>query len=739
MLTPEPLHIAFVWHMHQPYYRSARTGVFSMPWARMHALKDYLDMVEILADYPELHQTFNLVPSLVEQLEDYASGHFTDIYWEHTLKPAGDLDPTERAFVVERMCEHPDHPRARLHDRYLELARKREAHASHSWEACAEAFTVDELRDLQIWFNLAWFDPLALAVEPLAELVKQGRGFSEDHKQVLAQVQTDMLVRTLPTYREAAVRGQAELSTSPYFHPILPLLINSDCARISAPDTLLPSRRFAHRQDAAEQVSSALDKHESVFGKRPQGMWCSEQAVGEDVLPILINAGLQWTISDETVLARSLSGAAAPATAANGAYTPQRMEPNGLSPDSLYSSYRLERHEGELAIVFRDHTLSDLIGFAYQSWDSRHAAADLLQRLRDLRVTLASAPCPLVTIALDGENAWEYYPGDGRDFLRFLYEGLNEDPSLRCVTIEEHLRECPPVRSLGWLHTGSWIGGDLRTWSGDKAHNTAWDLLHDARDAAAASGSSAAWRHILIAEGSDWFWWFGDHRRSDLDHVWDLEFRVRLQEVYRLLQRPLPTALLIPILDQAPAALPSLPRGPVSPVIDGRVGEAAEWEAAGLLAADLPSTMQRSEQTQIDEVRFGWQAETLCVMIVPASPANLEGLEVELRVVRQGSDDDPVVRLALKEGGRVEVSRVRWACSSEKHAPETPLERTPGGIPAQERVRAAWADVLEVSVALEPSAATGRNLSLVVHVGRDGMIEHVFHSVGLTSIAGEAL
>ena len=312
--------------------------------------------------------------------------------------------------------------------------------------------------------------------------------------------------RTIPAYVQAAARGQIELSTSPYFHPILPLLSNTDSARIAAADTMLPRRRFAHPEDALEQVRRAVVKHESVFAQRPRGIWCSEQAVGEDVIPILLREGFEWTISDETVLARSLSGAGRP----RGSDRSVRDGPAfTFGPHDLYAPYRLQRDGGEIAMVFRDHSLSDLIGFAYSSWDSRDAAADLISRLKEIRSRLGSlrsedalsqAPplepdyIPLVTIALDGENAWEYYPRDGRDFLQHLYEGLSAEKGIRCVTISEHLRESPPTRPLDWLHTGSWIGGDLRTWIGDSAHGVAWDLLHDARDtlsgAAAPEGPS---------------------------------------------------------------------------------------------------------------------------------------------------------------------------------------------------------------------------------------------------------
>jgi len=765
----EPLHVAFVWHMHQPYYRSALTGAFEMPWARMHSLKDYLDMVETLAAYPDLHQTFNLVPSLVEQLETYAAGDFVDVYWEHTLKPAADLDPAERAFVVERMCEHSDHPRARSHPRYLELARKREAQASQGWEACARAFTVEELRDLQVWFNLAWFDPRALEAEPLAHLVRSGRDFREEEKQELAHVQADILARTLPAYRNAARRGQVELSTSPYFHPILPLLVNSDSARIAAADTLLPPRRFAHPEDAAEQVRRAVTKHERAFGQPPRGMWCSEQAVGEDVIPLLVDAGVKWTISGETVLARSLSGAATGRATASGGKAGDISDT--LTPRALYAPYRLEREGGEVAIVFRDHALSDLIGFAYQTWDSREAATDLLRRLREIGVALASGPSvapvdfgsslpaaghsetPLVTIALDGENAWEYYPRDGRDFLRYLYEGLSTDPAFRCVTISEHLQESPPTRSLGWLHTGSWIGGDLRTWSGNRAQNAAWDLLHQARDLAASrrepsrckmtadgprgtdsSGgpsegddrTASAWRHILVAQGSDWFWWFGDHHHTELDHVWDLNFRLHLQEVFRSLGEPVPTELFLPLLEVESGTVPTLPQATLAPIIDGLLGAglddpATEWAAAGFLAPNLPSTMQRAEGTKIGEVRFGWNGDRLCLLVVPDGPSSPLGLEMELRVSRAAGGEDLAVRMKLEEGGHVEVSCMqfpRLAAATE----------------------AAWRNVIEVSLPIDVSTITvGADIGVALRLGRDGMTEHVFHTAGLSSLgwAGE--
>ncbi len=709
-----------------------------MPWARMHALKDYLDMVETLSQYPELHQTFNLVPSLVEQLETYASGDFVDVYWEHTLKPADDLDPAQKAFIVERMCERSDHPRARFHPRYLELALKRNAHATQGWAACAAAFTVDELRDLQIWFNLAWFDPKALDSPPLSDLISRGSHFSENDKTALAQVQQDLLNRTLPAYRDAAVRGQIEISTSPYFHPILPLLINSDSARVATADALLPRKRFAHPEDALEQIRRGVVKHEAVFGRKPSGMWCSEQAVGEDVIPLLLQSGLDWTISDETVLARSLSGVIRPRVPGVLGTSPDDRSNAGLTPYDLYAPYRLERHGDALSIVFRDHTLSDLIGFAYSSWNSRDAAADLIERLRKIRAApVFGDELPLVTIALDGENAWEYYPRDGRDFLQYLYEGLSADPSLRCVTVSEHLRESPPVRALDWLHTGSWIGGDLRTWIGDPAHGTAWELLHEARDSVSAAkpgapasavdsnvadqGAAEAWGHILAAEGSDWFWWFGEHHHTQLDAVWDSSFRHHLQEAYRLLGNNVPSELFFPIIAAGSPQSPLTPKGPVSPVIDGLIGpganaDADEWSDAGDLAQAVTSTMQRAQGTEIRAVRFGWCGHNLCLLIVPDSPRDLSGLEIQMEVTRPSPEDTLLLFVSLVDGGSI-----RSEC---KLYPQAALDTV-----------GAWNEVVELSLPVPglDSGETAGEIGLVVRTGRDGMTEHVFHSARLGS------
>ena len=652
-----PLDVAFVWHMHQPYYRISDSGAFEMPWVRLHAVKDYIPMVEILEAYPELRQTFNLVPSLVEQLLEYATGRYVDTYEEHARKPAAELSRSEKSFLLGTMCERSFHPRARRHPRYLELALKRDSSTTNG-RVRVEEFSEAELRDVQVLFDLAWFHPIYLTDGPLAELVARGRDFTEADKSTVAAAQAALLGRVVPTYVGAAAAGHIELTTSPYFHPILPLLMNSDMARVSLPGVELPTRRFDHPEDADEQIREALRLHQRVFGGLPRGMWCSEQSVGEDVIAPLSDHGISWTISDEAVLARSLE-------------VDLQREAGGrlLDPSVLYSAYRLERERGTIDIVFRDRVLSDLVGFTYQDWDSADAAADLLARLRQIRDDLPSDDAPyLVTIALDGENAWEYYKNEGHDFLGRLYEGIEHDAALRCVTVSEHLNESPPERELAWLHTGSWIRGDLGTWVGDRAHRPAWDLLHEARDAVAevraragvradargvdpgeARGSAqpggpteeptdapvgahpevadteAAWREILIAEGSDWFWWFGDHQESGLDEVWDAAYRRHLQQAYRLIGLIPPARLFAPVAGHPTEKAPGLT--PV--VVDGQFTTPEEWDQGIRLTRAGGGVMQRSESPPVLELRWSWSHESLYFLVVPRVPFLEARVEVD--------------------------------------------------------------------------------------------------------------
>src|SRR5712692_6345117 len=293
----KPIHLALVWHMHQPYYKDDLTQTYLLPWVRLRGAKDYHKMPALLDSYPRLQQTFNLVPSLLAQVEDYAHGQYQDLFLDLSRKPAATLTAEERSFVLRWMRDAPHFLRVQASPRYLELARRGED----------AQFSTDEIRDLQVWFNLAWCDPAWVESDPrLAALKRKDRGFSEEDKGPLFEAQLEMLRRVIPKYRELAERGQAELTFSPFYHPILPLICHVDSARTASPNITLPQRHFSHREDAERQIELGRAGFERLLGLRPRGMWPPEMAVGESVASLAAHAGLDWIISDEEVLARSL-------------------------------------------------------------------------------------------------------------------------------------------------------------------------------------------------------------------------------------------------------------------------------------------------------------------------------------------------------------------------------------------------------------------------------------------------
>jgi alpha-amylase/alpha-mannosidase (GH57 family) len=489
--------------MHQPFYQDLATGEHILPWVRLHALKDYWGMVALLREFPEVRVTFNLVPSLLVQLEAFARDEARDRHLEIGLKAADKLTAEERAYCIESFF-HAHAPRMIApHPRYAELLARREANGRGlSARALAAQFSTDDLRDLQVWHKLVWIDQFYFEGDSRVQaLVSKGRGFTEQDKALLRAIELELLAKVIPEYRAAAERGQVELSTSPFYHPILPLLCDTDIYRRTHPDSRLPREPFRHPEDAAEQLQRAVAYHERVFGRRPDGVWPSEGSVSDAVVPLITRAGFRWLATDEEILARSLGRAI---TRDGGGQVEQ--------PDVLYRPYLAGAGAGTVACGFRDHALSDLIGFTYGGWDANAAADDFIRRLVDAgsryRERTGSEEATIFVI-LDGENAWEHYDRQGRPFLRALYGRLASHPELRTVTMAE---ACGEARErLPSLFPGSWINGDFYIWIGHPDDHRAWGQLVDARralDAAPAglpgTALSRAREEMLIAEGSDW-------------------------------------------------------------------------------------------------------------------------------------------------------------------------------------------------------------------------------------------
>jgi len=601
--------VAILWHLHQPDYRDPRTGEYMLPWVRLHALKDYLDMVAHAEAFPEVHLTFNFVPSLVRQLEEYAAGQARDPFVELSARPAEDLTLEEREFILRNFFKAHWPTMVEPYPRYRELLAKRGRILTDALlEEAARRFRPQELRDLQVWFNLVWCgQSLAEGNEVVRELRLKGRQFSEEDKASLLATQQEVLRGLLPRYRRLGEAGCIELSTTPFYHPILPLLCHPEDARVSRPDLPLPAQHTDLPEDAAVQLRRARAEHERVFGHPPRGVWPSEGSISERALELMRETGFTWAASDEQVLALSLRG---PAPRSAG-------ERRKLLPPELCRPYAFGA-EGTLALFFREHDLSDRIGFVYSRWPAERAVRDLLRRLEQLTAwPQGLRELPIVSIILDGENAWEFYPQNGAEFLRRLYRALSAHPRLQPVTFSEYLAQYPPRTHLSRIHPGSWISHDFHLWMGHPEDNRAWDLLYTARRTLRMTEGSLdpkerarAWEHLYVAEGSDWFWWYGDEHWAAEAALFDRLFRERLQAVYEQLGQTPPAELSRPI-KKPPLPLVEEPWALLSPRLDGRITHFFEWRGAGVIeSAGAAGTMHRTTLL-LERICYGFDYQYL--------------------------------------------------------------------------------------------------------------------------------
>jgi len=599
-----------------------------MPWVRLHGIKDYYGMAWLAQQHPEVHLTFNLVPSLLDQLEDYAAGTAEDAALELTRRPAADLADAETQAILDEFFRANWETMVRPHARYAELLLKRRFGRRTAAQAACD-FAAEDLRDLQVWATLAWFFPQLLRDDPvLRELVQKGRGFSEDDKAAMLAKQREVLAAIVPMYRDLQERGTAELTVSPYYHPILPLLCRMDRAREAMPTVPLPRGVMDFGDDARTQVERAVEAYRRVFGRAPRGMWPSEGSVSPEVPPVLAAAGIRWMATDEGILCRSLGctlhrdphGLLGEREVLYRPYlAPLRDAGCGMRNEQEIGNSKPEiRHPEALAIIFRDHYLSDLIGFHYYHRPAEEAAADFAQRLAAIGAASGHHDA-FVSVILDGENAWEYYSESGMPFLHALYRRLASVPGVSTVTVSEYLEAHPPTATLPRLFSGSWINSDFAVWVGHEEDRRAWELLAQTRqflvaragESPAAEGLPLAWEELFVAEGSDWFWWYGDDRSSAQDVEFDRLFRGHLKNVYRLLGERAPDALDEPV--SQPRLLPyTRPTAFVRPAVNGRRGGFFDWSGAGVYQAGRDGgSMERATPGQIQAVYFGFTEREL--------------------------------------------------------------------------------------------------------------------------------
>jgi alpha-amylase/alpha-mannosidase (GH57 family) len=600
------LRLIFLWHQHQPFYKDLVTGEYRLPWVRLHALKDYYGMVKLLDEFPNVHQNFNLVPSLITQIQDYVAGTAQDPFLKVAAKPAKDLTQKERLFALQYLFQANHANVIGRYPRYRELLERFREHA-YSPEKAEKYFEPQHFTDLQVLSQIAWFDEFFLEDRDVAGLVKKERNYSlEDQAFVIAR-ERDLLGKVLPAYTDAAKKGSIEISATPFYHPILPLVCDTNAGAVSSPGLPLPQNRFRHPEDAREQLLRALDLHQQVFGVRPQGVWPSEGSVSEETLAIAHSLGIKWMATDEGVLGRS-----------TGVFF--QRDGNGRLPahlaERLYNIHRYENGDTTMHMVFRDHTISDLIGFVYSGMDPGDAAGHLLHNIKEAaQPVLAQGRDAVVSVILDGENAWEYYPKSGREFLRRFYDALQLEAGLEPVTVSEAIARHSNVSPLKSLVPGSWINANFNVWIGAPEDNRAWDYLHHAREFYAQHAAHAtevqrklAFEEILIAEGSDWNWWYGPEHHSANDRDFDELYRKHLSNIYQALGATPPDYLSQPITggEVRPAFTPQTHY--IHPRITGDKIRYFEWMGAAIFTADQRAGAMHGKQFLLDSVYAGIDA-----------------------------------------------------------------------------------------------------------------------------------
>ena len=548
------LKLVLCWHMHQPWYREDLNGEFRLPWVYLHALKDYSDMAAHLEAHPGMRAVVNFTPVLLEQLEDY--GHQLNAWLAHRQPMADPMlnllagamplpsELAEREKLL-RDCLRAHAPTmVEVHPVFVQLLAPVWRVGMVEPDYHLMPYLNDQyLLDVLTWYHLAWLGH-SLRQHPVVErLIAQGSQYDDELRQELLSLMAEVIGGLIGRYKELAERGQIELSVTPYSHPILPLMIDFKSAQCAAPDAPLPEYpRYPGGLESADwQLEHGIAVFERFFGFRPEGMWLSEGAISGEAVELLPKHGIQWTASGEGVWHGSsvLSGLEHNTTA---------------SRRCLFSPHRLP--DGETRLFFRDDGLSDLIGFQYKDWRAEDAADDFLRHLHNIaRFLNGEAKQHVVSVILDGENAWEYYPDNGFHFLGALYERLAKDTLVEVTTFSEVIDQIEPLE-LPRLCAGSWVHGSFSTWIGDPDKNLAWDRLVEAKeiyDCVMAEGSLSpeeterARLQLAICEGSDWFWWFGDYNPSDSVRDFDELYRYQLRDLYQKLRQEAPANLDEPL------------------------------------------------------------------------------------------------------------------------------------------------------------------------------------------------
>lgn len=529
------LNVVLYWHMHQPEYRDLRNGEYHLPWTYLHTIKDYVDMVAHLEDCAEAKAVVNFAPVLLEQIDDYA--HQLDDYLNHgkamrdpllaSLADAVMLLDDERRALIVKSCLRAN--QLRLIDRYpaFKLLAQMGKGALKK-KGTLSYFSEQYFADLLVWYHLAWTAETVIVKDKrIQELIAKASHYTIHDRHLLVEIYSEMISGVIGRYKKLAQQGRIELSMTPYAHPIVPLLIDLKSASQAMPDADLPASPVypGGLQRSRWHLEKGKQVFKYYFGFEPAGCWPSEGSISNETIQLCSELNLKWLASGETVLRNS-------------------MHKSGIEPgDCIHTDYQLK--DNQIRCFFRDDGLSDCIGFKYSDWHADDAVANLVKHLETIAGKCADQDNAIVSIILDGENAWEYYPYNGYHFLTALYQQLSQHQQINLTTYSDYLRLNTEPQQLTDIVAGSWVYGSFSTWIGEKDKNRAWDMLVDAKQAydktiisSALSDQDKKMAEMQLAtcESSDWFWWFGEYNSAESVAAFDEQFRLHLSNLYQILK-----------------------------------------------------------------------------------------------------------------------------------------------------------------------------------------------------------
>ena len=596
------LSLAVYWHMHQPVYELE--GTYLMPWVRLHAIKDYLDMILILERFPKLKLNINIVPALIDSILDYTEKNANDIHSELTVADTNNLSDEEKSFIINNFFVTKFETMVYKNETYRYLYQKRFEKENFG----RDDFNAQEYADLLAVFNLVWIDPVHYSRYPrLQELWDKKICYTKDDRIEIIEIQRQIMREIIPTIKKYIAQNRVEITTSPYYHAILPILLDIKSAvKKSRTSAGLPVN-LGMLDDARLQVSAALDRIEDIFGVRPKGIWPPELCVGPKTLSLLSKAGIKWTISDEGTLSNSI----------NFDFV-RDFKGNLNDPYKLLKVYNYRTGDSEIDVIFRDRSIPHLINFEYAGINADMAANDLYEKIKTIQNRLLVSPdeTHLLTIAADCENCWENYHNDGKDFLENIYGKITEDNTLETVLISDYIEKEQHKKTLKKIYSGSWIDKTFQYWIGDAEKNKAWTALKYTKDDfrnfvrtnKGYDGIARAKRELLIAEGSDWFWWYGEPNNSGQDFLFDYMFRERLKNVYHYLGLTPPEYLDNSIITKFEVPF-KLPKRSISPSLDGLNSSSGDWYNAGTISM-LDGPIFR-ENKNVDKINFGCDKDNI--------------------------------------------------------------------------------------------------------------------------------